>query len=170
MSRVENCLDLIMRKLLHLIVALAVLLLLTGCTSFQAKEARRAIAVGFVDMAIDAATEGLDRHREGPQGDSAVLREAAEREEEARRKRERETRHYEEEAAAIMDSIEQAELRTGELQPEPAVTDFELEAMERLQHREKVLEHQTEFDEFMQELETAEEKNNDPRLSRISGE
>ena len=60
------------------------LVLLTGCTSFQAKEARRAIAVGFLEMAVDAATEGLDRPIEEPRGDAARLREAAEREEEAR--------------------------------------------------------------------------------------
>ena len=149
---------------------LRALVLLTGCTSFQAKEARRAIADSFFEMAIDAATEGLDRHREEPQGDSAALREAAEREEDARRKGEREMRHYEEEAAAMLDAIEQAELRSGALQPEPALTDFELEAMERLQQRQKVLEHQAEFDEFMQSLKTAEEKNNDPRLSKITGE
>ena len=149
---------------------LLALVLLTGCTSFQAKEARRAIADSFFEMAIDAATEGLDRHREEPQGDSAALREAAEREEDARRKGEREMRHYEEEAAAMLDAIEQAELRSGALQPEPALTDFELEAMERLQQRQKVLEHQAEFDEFMQSLKTAEEKNNDPRLSKITGE
>ena len=159
-----------MRRFQHLLVTLAALLLLTGCTSFQAKEARRALAYSFFEVAIDAATEGLDRHREEPQGDSAALREAAEREEDARRKGEREMRHYEEEAAAMLDAIEQAELRSGALQPEPALTDFELEAMERLQQRQKVLEHQAEFDEFMQSLKTAEEKNNDPRLSKITGE
>lgn len=145
------------------------LVLLTGCTSFQAKEARRAIAVGFFEMAVDAASDGLDRHREEPKGDSAVLREAAEREEEERRKRERETRHYAEEATAMMDAIEQAELRSGQSLPESASTDYDQQDLEREQQREEVLRNQAEFDEFMQELETAEEKNNDPRLDRISG-
>ena len=132
------------------------LVLLTGCTSFQAKEARRAIAVGFFEMAVDAASDGLDRHREEPKGDSAVLREAAEREEEERRKRERETRHYAEEATAMMDAIEQAELRSGQSLPESASTDYDQQDLEREQQREEVLRNQAEFDEFMQELETAE--------------
>ena len=33
-------------------------LLLTGCTSVQAKEARRAIAGGLLEMVLDIATDG----------------------------------------------------------------------------------------------------------------
>lgn len=151
-----------MRKFQHLVVTLAVLLLLTGCTSFQLKEARRAVAVGFVDLVVDAANDGLERHIGEPQGDSAALREAAEREEEKRRKREREMRHYEEEATAMMDAIEQAEPRSGGLQPEPALTDYELQEMERLHRREKALEQQAEFDAFMEALEAAEQQSGEP--------
>ena len=158
-----------MRRFQHLLVTLAALLLLTGCTSFQAKEARRALAYSFFEVAIDAATEGLDRHREEPQGDSAALREAAEREEDARRKGEREMRHYEEEANRMLDGLEEAERRSGQLQPESAVTDYERLEAERLRRRDETLENWAEFDAFMQELETAEEKNSDPRLSLITG-
>ena len=169
---------------------LLALVLLTGCTSFQAKEARREIAGGLFEMVLDIATDGPERRQEerrrwedNPANrwdycfppcqittDGRDLREAAEREEAARRKQEREVRHYEEEANWMLDGLEEAEQRSGQLRPEPALTDYEQQEQERLQRRDETLENWAEFDAFMQQLETAEEKNNDPRLSKITGE
>jgi len=169
---------------------LLALVLLTGCTSFQAKEARRAIAGGLFEMALDIATDGPERRLEerrrwednpANRWDSCFppceittdvrdLREAAEREEDARRTREREVRHYEEEANWMLDALDEAEQRSGQLQPESATTDYEQQEEQRLQQRDETLEHWAEFDEFMQSLEIAEEKNNDPRLGKITGQ
>ena len=95
---------------------------------------------------------------------------AAEREEEAQRKLRKEAAQYEAEVNEIMRALEAAEQRSGQLQPESAVTDFERQEAERLQRRKEALADWAEFDEFMRALETAEEQNSDPRLSRISGE
>lgn len=179
-----------MRKIQYLLITLAALLLLTGCTTFQAKEAGRGIAGGLFEMVTDIATDGPERRAKRRQRwednpanrwDSCLppceittdwqdRRAAAEREEAARRKREREVRHYKEEADSIIDALEEAERRSGQLQPESATTDYEQQEEERLLQRDETLENGAEFDTFMQELETVEEKNNDPRLSRITGE
>ena len=95
---------------------------------------------------------------------------AAEREEEARRKQLKEAADYEAGVNEVIRALEAAERRSGQLQPESALTDYEQQEAERLQRREEALEDWSEFDEFMQALETAEEQNSDPRLSRITGE
>lgn len=83
---------------------------------------------------------------------------------------EREVRHYKKEADSIIDALDEAERQSGQPQPESATTDYEQQEEERLRRRDETLEDWSEFDEFMQSLEIAEEKNNDPRLSRITGE
>ena len=95
---------------------------------------------------------------------------AADHEEEARRKREKEAREYKKEVDSILDALDEAEQRSGQLQPESATTDYEQQEEDRLQQRDETLEHWAEFDEFMRSLETAEAQNNDPRLARITGE
>lgn len=179
-----------MRRIEYLLTTLAALLLLTGCTSFQAKEAGRGIAGGLFEMVLDIATDGPERRlrerrrwEDNPANrwDSCLppceittdwqdRRAAAEREEEARRKRERETRHYQEEVNSIIDALDEAEQLSGELQPESATTDYEQQEEDHLLQHDETVENREVFDAFMQDLETAEEKNNDPRLSRISDE
>ena len=176
-----------MRKIQYLLITIAALLLSTGCTSFQAKEAGRGIAGGLFEMALDIALDGPERRarerqrwEDNPANRWSVCPSPcdigydqptkAELEEEARRTRERETRHYQEEVNSIIDALEEAEQRSGELEPESATTDYEQQEEERLLQREETLQDQAEFDEFMRELETAEEQNNDPRLTRITGE
>ena len=85
------------------------------------------------------------------------------REEAARRRREREVLHYKKEADSIIDALDETERQSGQLQPESATTDYEQQEEERLLQRDDTLENQAEFDRFMRELETAEERNNDPR-------
>jgi len=157
-----------MRKFQYLLIMLTALLISTGCTSFQAAEARRAATVGLLESVLDDAVDELlpvekSAHRQ-------YIDDIKEREREARRKQEREVRHYEEEANWMLDALEEAERRSGRLQPETATTDFEQQELERLQQREETLEHWAEFDEFMQSLETAEAQNNDPRLAEITSE
>lgn len=172
-----------MYKIRHLLGTLAILLLLTGCTTFQAAEARRAIAGGLFEMALDIATDGPERRLEERRRwednpayrwesclppcevttDAKDRQAAAEREEAARRKREREVRHYKKEADSIIDALDEAERQSGQLQPESATTDYEQQEEERLRRRDETLENQAEFDRFMRELETAEVRNNDPR-------
>mgnify|MGYP001818747915 FL=1 len=179
-----------MRQIGVFLATLAALSLLTGCTTFQAAEARRAVALGLFEMALDIATDGPERRLEerrrwedNPANrwdsclppceittDAEDRQAAAEREEAARRKREREVRHYKKEADSIIDALDEAERQSGQFQPESATTDYEQQEEERLLKRDETLENQAEFDEFMRELETAEERNNDPRLSRITGE
>jgi len=179
-----------MRKIQYLLIALAALLLLTGCTTFQAKEAGRGIAGGLFDMVLDIATDGPERRLEerrrwednpANRWDACLPpceittdwqdhRAAAEREEEARRKRERETRHYEEEVNSIIDALDEAERQSGQLQPESATADYEQQEEERLLQRDETPENQADFDDFMRALEIAEEQSNDPRLARITGE
>jgi hypothetical protein len=157
-----------MRKIPYLLITLAALLLLTGCTTFQAAEARRWATVGLLEAVLDGAVDELL-----PYERSALAQQrhdAAEREREERRKREREKRHYDEEAAWMLDSIDEAEQRPDLVQSKSATTDYEQQEEERRVQREKALENQPEFDEFMRELDAAEEKNDDPRLARISGE
>ncbi|RZV38219.1 MAG: hypothetical protein EX272_03335 [Chromatiales bacterium] len=169
---------------------LLALVLLTGCTTSQVKEASGAVAGGLFEMALDIALDGPERRakqrrrwEDNPANrwdaclppceittDWQDRRAAAEREEEARRKQEREAREYEGQVNAIIDSLAEAERRSGQLQPEPALTDYEQQELERLQRRDEILEDWAEFDEFMQALETAEEQNNDPRLAEITGE
>ena len=72
-------------------------------------------------------------------------------------------RHYKKEADSIIDAIEETERQSGQLQPESTITDYEQQEEERLLRRAKTLQNQAEFDRFMRELETAEERNNDPR-------
>jgi len=176
-----------------LLATLAALSLLAGCTTFQAAEARRAIAGGLFEMALDIATDGPERRLEErrrwednpanrwescpppceittDRQDRRAAAEAAELEEAERRKREREVRHYKKEADSIIDALDEAEQQSGQLQPESATTDYEQREEERLRRRDETLENWAEFDEFMQSLEIAEEKNNDPRLSKITGE
>ena len=167
----------------YLLGTLAILLLLAGCTTFQAAEARRAIAGGLFEMALDIATDGHERRleerrrwKDNPANrwesclppceittDAKDRQAAAEREEAARRKREREVRHYKKEADSIIDALDEAERQSGQLQPESVTTDYEQREEERLLRRAKILQDQAGFEEFMRELETAEERNNDPR-------
>ncbi len=149
-----------MYRIQHLLGTLAILLLLTGCTSFQAKEARRSIAVGFFEAVLDGVADKIPENISAHQ---QYLNDVREREEEARRKQEREKRHYEEEANSIIDAIEETERQSGQLQSESPITDYERREEERLSRRFETLENQVEFDRFMRELETAEERNNDPR-------
>ncbi len=171
-----------MRKFQCLLVTLAALLLLTGCTTFQAKEAGRAVAGGLLENVLEVALDGPvqgDKERRSyiacfppcvVTSDWDDRRAARELEEKARRKQERQVRHYEEEANSIIDALDEAERRSGQLQPDRALTDYEQQEEERLRRRDETLENWAEFDEFMQSLEIAEEKNNDPRLSKITGE
>lgn len=157
-----------MRKIQYLLITLAVLLLLTGCTTFQAAEARRAVTVGLFESVLEGAIDELlpvekSAHRQ-------YKDDIKERAEDARRKQEREVRHYEKEANSMLDALDEAERRSGQLQPYRALTDYEQQEEERLRRREETLESWAEFDEVMRELETAEEQNNDPRLTRITGE
>ena len=166
------------------------LVLLSGCTSFQAKEARRSIAGGLFEMALDIATDGPERRQEERRrwednpanrwdaclppceitSDLQDRADALEREEDARRKREREVRHYEDEANWMLDALEETEQRSGQSLPESASTDHDKQDLEREQQREEALRNQAEFDEFMLALETAEGHNSDPRLNKITGE
>ena len=150
-----------MYRIQHLLGTLTILLLLTGCTSFQAKEARRSIAMGLFETVWDGATDGLPFEKSAH---SQYLHDIAERKEEARRKQEREDRHYAEEAESIMDAIDQAERQSGQRQPESIITDYERRQEERLSRRFETLEDQAEFDRFIRELETAVERNKDPRF------
>ena len=174
-----------MRKFQYLLITLVVLLLLTGCTTFQAKEAGRAVAGLPGELLGRALEDAVDGHRQGDKERSTYYacfppcvstrdwddrRAARKLEEEARRKREREVLHYKEEADSIVGALEEAERQSGQLQPESATTDYEKQEAERLQRREAILENQAEFDEFLRALEIAEEQNNDPRLTRITGE
>ena len=182
-----------MRKIRYLLIMLAALLLLSGCTTFQAKEAGRGIAGSLFGMVMDIATDGPERRAEErkrwednpanrwdaclppceiitERQDRRAAADAAELEEAVRRKHEREVRHYKKEADSIIDALEEAERQSGQLQPESATTDYEQQEEERLLQRDETLENWAEFDEFMRELETAEERNNDPRLTRITGE
>ena len=174
-----------MRKFQYLLITLAALLLLTGCTTFQAKEAGRSVAALPGELVGRALEDALDGHRQEDKerrtyyacfppcvstSDRSGRRAARELEEKARRKQEREVRHYEEEANSIIDTLDEAERRSGQLQPGRALTDYEQQEEERLRRRDETLENWAEFDEFMQSLEIAEEKNNDPRLSKITGE
>ena len=59
--------------------------------------------------------------------------------------------------------MEETERQSGQLQSESTITDYERREEERLSRRFETLENQAEFDRFMRELETAEERNNDPR-------
>ena len=149
-----------MCKIQHLLGTLAILLLLTGCTSFQAKEVRRSIAVGFFEAALDVVADEIPSNISAHQ---QYVNDVREREEDARRKQEREKRHYDEEANSILDAIEETERQSGQLQPESTITDYERREEERLSRRFETLENQAEFDRFMRELETAEERNNDSR-------
>lgn len=134
-----------MRQIRVLLATLAALSLLTGCTTFQAKEAGRAVAGGLFEMALDIATDGPERRLEerrrwedNPANRwSACLSPCdigrdrptqAELEEEARRKRLAEAEQYEAEVDEIM----------------------------------QTLVDQAEFDEFMEELEAAEQHSGDP--------
>jgi hypothetical protein len=154
-----------MYKIQHLLGTLAILLLLTSCTSFQAKEIRRSFGVGSIaEGFVDAVLEGVADKIPGEiSAKQQYLNDVAEREENARRKQEREKRHYAEEANSIMDAIEETERQSGQLQPESTITDYERQEEERRSRRFETLENQAEFDRFMRELETAEEQNNDPR-------
>ena len=175
-----------MRKIQYLLITLAALLLLTGCTTFQAKEASRAVAGSLFGMVMDIATDGPERRLEDrrrwednpanrwetclppceiitERQDLRAAAEAAELEEAARRKREREVLHYKKEADSIIDALDETERQSGQLQPESATTDYEQQEEERLLQRDDTLENQAEFDRFIRELETAEERNNDPR-------
>jgi hypothetical protein len=176
-----------MRKIPYLLITLAALVLSSGCTSFQAKEAGRGIAGGLFEMVLDIATDGPERRLEERRrwednpanrwetclppceipSERQVIRataEAAELEEAARRKQERETRHYEKEVNSIIDALDEAEQRPGELEPESATTDYEQQEEERLLKREETLEDTARFDAFMQDLEDAEQESGDPSL------
>jgi hypothetical protein len=149
-----------MYRIQQLLGTLAILLLLTGCTSFQAKEARRSIGVGLFELVLDGVADKIPKNISAHQ---QHLNDVAEREEEARRKQEREKRHYAEEANSIIDAIEEAERQSGQLQPESTITDYERREEEGLSRPYETLENQAEFDRFMRELESAEERYNDPR-------
>lgn len=138
---------------------LAILLLLTGCTSFQVKEAGRSIAVGLFEEILDGATDGIPYE---VSAHSQYIKDVAKREEDARQKQEREKRHYEEEANSILDALDQAE---------STITDYERRDEEGPSRRDETFKNKAEFDRFMRELETAEERNNDPRfgVSPITG-
>jgi hypothetical protein len=174
-----------MRRTTTLLATLAVLSQLTGCTSFQAKEAGRGIAGSLFGMVMDIATDGPERRLEErrrwednpanrwetclppceiitERQDRRAAAEAAELEEKAQRKREREVLHYKKEADAIIDAIDESEWQSGQLQPESATTDYEQQEEERLLQRDKTLEHQAEFDAFMRNLEKAEQQSDDP--------
>lgn len=137
----------------HLPGTLAVLLLLTGCTSFQAKEARRSIAIGFFEAVLEGATDEIPRDVSAHQ---QYINDIREREEDARRKQEREERHYAEEANSIVDAIEETRRQSGQLRSESTITEYERREEERRARRFERLENQAEFDRFMRELETAE--------------
>ena len=179
-----------MRHTGRLLAALLALSLLTGCSTSQVKKASGVVAGGLFEMALDIATDGPERRARERQRweDNPANRwdsclppceittdwqdrlAAAEREEEARRKQLKEAADYEAGVNEVIRALEAAERRSGQLQPESALTDYEQQEAERLQRREEALEDWSEFDEFMQALETAEEQNSDPRLSRITGE
>ena len=53
-----------MRQIGVFLATLAALSLLTGCTTFQAAEARRAVALGLFEMALDIAADGPERRLE----------------------------------------------------------------------------------------------------------
>ena len=176
-----------MRQTGRLLAALLALSLLAGCSASQVKEASGPLAGGLFEMALDIALDGPERRakerrhwEDNPANrwDSCLAPceittgwqdrlTAAEREEEARRKRLREAAEYEAGVNEVIRALEAAEQRSGQLQPEFAVPDYEQQEAER---REKALADWAEFDEFMRALETAEEQNSDPRLTRISGE
>lgn len=179
-----------MRPFGRLLAVLALLSLSAGCTSTQVKEGAGWAAGGLFVMALDIALDGPERRagerrrwEDNPANrwDSCLppcqittdwqdRLAAAEREEEARREREAEARKYQTEVKAIMRDLEAAERRSGQLPPEPAISDYEQQKLERLQRRDETVENRAEFDEFVQSLETAEEQNSDPRLTRITGE
>ena len=176
-----------MRQTGRLLAALLALSLLAGCSTSQVKEASGSLAGGLFETALDIALDGPERRAEerrrwednpANRWDSCLppceitpgwqdRLTAAEREEEARRKRLREAAEYEAGVNEVIRALEAAEQRSGQLQPEFAVPDHEQQEAER---REKALADRAEFDEFMRALETAEEQNSDPRLTRISGE
>lgn len=178
-----------MRQTGRLLAALLALLLLTGCSTSQVNEASGALAGGLFEMALDIALDGPERRAEERQRweDNPANRwdsclppceittgwqdrlTAAEREEEARRKRLKEAAEHEAGVNEVIRALEAAEQRSEQLQPESAVPDHEQQEAERLQRREETLADWAEFDEFMRELETAEEQNSDPRLTRING-
>ena len=176
-----------MRHTGRLLAALLALSLLTGCTTSQVKEASGALAGGLFEMALDVALDGPERRAEerrrcednpanrwggcvSPWSPGYDRPTQAELEEEARRKRLKEAAEYEAGVNEVIRALDAAEQRSGQLQPESAVTDYEQQEAERLQRRDEALADWAEFDEFMRALETAEEQNSDPRLSRITGE
>ena len=171
----------------RLLAALLALSLLTGCTTSQVKEASGAVAGGLFELALDIASDGPERRAEerrrcednpanrwggcvSPWSAGYDRPSQAEREEEARRQRLKEAAEYEAEVNELIRALEAAEQRSGQSQPEPAVTDFEQQEAERLRRREEALAGWAEFDRFLRTLETAEEQNTDPRLARITGE
>ena len=96
-----------MRKFQYLLITLAALLLSTGCTTFQAAEARRAVTVGLFESVLEGAIDELlpvekSAHRQ-------YKDDIKERAEDARRKQEREVRHYEKEANSMLDALDEAE-------------------------------------------------------------
>ena len=179
-----------MRRIGLLLAILAFLSLSTGCTSTQVKEASGAIAGGLFEMALDIALDGPERRakerkrwEDNPANrwDSCLppceittdwqdRLAAAEREEEARRKRLKEAAEYEAGVNEVIRALEAAEQRSGQLQPESAVTDYEQQEAERLQRRDEALENQAEFDEFMRALEEAEQQPDDPPTAMMTNQ
>lgn len=171
-------------KILAAVVALS---LLTGCTSFQAKEARRSVVHGFFGMVMDVATgESKRRKKERKRClDNPANRwggcpsswhanydrpTQAEREEEARLKSLREDAHYKAEADEIMQALDDAKQRSGRPPVDIPTRDYEREGFEREERRKEALNNQAEFDEFMEELETAEQPPDDPPLESTFSE
>ncbi len=148
-----------MYRLQQLLGTLAILLLLSGCSSFQAKEARRSIAVGLFEAVVDNATDGIPYEKSAH---SQYLRDIAEREEDARRRQERENRHYAEEARSMFDAFDQAERLPGQGQLVSTPAAYKRRQEEQLSRRSETLENQAEFDSFMHELQAAAELNNNP--------
>jgi hypothetical protein len=129
-----------MRRTELLLVTLAGLSLLTGCTTTQVKEGTGQVAGGLLMVALDIALDGPERRAE-------------------------ERREWEDNPANRWSAC----LSPCELRQEWA-KDAQRKETERRERRADAEEFRADFDEFMHALEEAEQQSGDPPLVMMTNE